>query len=197
MTDRLEDRYEVRSWHSYVEEITHHQGKALDTPLVKAAVGVLIKNPFAGQGFVEDLSPLTGDSRLLGLELGRRASELLGGRPVEGYGKGGVAGVGGDQEHVVACVTTVFGDGFRDAIGGGRAWISSVTKTSGIGVTIDIPLAFKDEVYVRDYYDGISFTVPAGPKPDELLICVAVSSGPRPFARVGGMTKEEALAQIS
>lgn len=196
MTERLEDHYEVHSWHSQVQEITHCVGKALEAPLVKAAVGVLIKNPFAGQGFVDDLSSLTAESRLLGLELGRRAALLLGGRPVEAYGKGGVAGLDGDQEQIVACVTTVFGNGFRDAIGGGKAWISSVTKTDVAGTSIDIPLAFKDEVYVRDYYDGITFTVPTGPKPDELLICVAVSSGPRPFARVGGMTKVEALAKF-
>jgi hypothetical protein len=186
--------YEVQSWHSNVLEVHEVAGQPLQEPLVKAAVGVVIKNPFAGSAFEPDLSALTNPSRELGVQLGERARALLGGRAVEGYGKGGVAGIFGEQEHVVACVTTVFGDGFRDAIGGGEAWISSFTKVSAPGVAIDIPLAFKDEVYVRSHYDGITLHVDAAPKPHELLICVAVSSGPRPLARVGGMTKEQALA---
>lgn len=190
------DGYEIRAWHSAVVEVTELAGRQLDEPLVKAAVGVVIRNPFAGQPFQEDLSSLTAPSGELAFALGTRAKALLGGREVEGYGKGGVAGIAGEQEHVVACVTTIFGNGFRDAVGGGKAWISSMTKVSSAGVTLDIPLAFKDEVYVRDYYDGITLHVADSPKPDELLICVAVSSGGRPFARVGGMTKAEALAQL-
>lgn len=189
--------YAVRSWQSTVTEVVEVAGQKLSEPVLKAAVGVVIRNPFAGMPFREDLSSLTQPSRSLGVELGSRARALLGGRPVEGYGKGGIAGTGGEQEHVVACVTTVFGDGFRDAVGGGRAWISSVTKVGSPGGSIDIPLAFKDEVYVRDYYDAITLTVPEGPKADELLICVAVASGPRPLARVGGLTKTEALARIA
>jgi len=188
--------YEVRSWHSNVVEVVELGGRRLADPLVKAAVGVVIRNPFAGQPFQEELSSLTDPSRELGVELGRRAKQLLGGREVEGYGKGGIAGISGEQEHVVACITTVFGDGFRDAVGGGRAWISSFTKVASAGASIDIPLAFKDEVYVRDYYDGVTLHIDEGPKPDEILICVAVSSGPRPNARVGGMTKAEALARL-
>lgn len=184
--------YAVQSWHSNVVETHEISGKTLEIPLIKAAVGVVIKNPFAGQEFREDLGTLTAPSRELGVQLGSRARKLLGGAEVEGYGKGGVAGTSGEQEHVVSCVTTVFGNGFRDAIGGGKAWISSFTKVSGAGTSIDIPLAYKDEVYVRSHYDGVTLHVDGSPKPDELLICVAVSSGPRPFARVGGMTKEEA-----
>lgn len=188
--------YEIRSWHSTYEEFNVSEGIRAEEPLVKAAVGVIIANPFAGKPFRQDLSQLTAPSGELAAELGRRAAKLLG-RPVEAYGKGGIAGTAGAQEHLVACVTTVFGNGFREAIGGGRAWISSVTKVATAGTSIDIPLAFKDEVYVRAYYDGINFTVPAGPQPDELLICVGVSSGPRLNQRVGGMTREEALAQFA
>lgn len=187
-------QFEIRSWHSTYEEVLESEGIVYEIPLVKAAVGVVVANPYAGQPYQADLSALTASSDELGRELGRRAASLLG-RPVEGYGKGGIAGIAGSQEHLVACVTTVFGDALREAVGGGRAWISSVTKVATAGTSIDIPLAFKDEVYVRAYYDAITLTVPAHPRPDELLICVAVSSGPRLGERVGGMTKDEALAQ--
>lgn len=188
--------YEIRSWHAYLEEVSVAEGILHEAPLVKAAVGAIVANPFAGLPFRADLSNLIRPSGQLGRELGRRAANLLG-RPVQSYGKGGIAGTAGAQEHLVACVTTVFGDGFREAVGGGRAWISSMTKVAPAGTSIDIPLAFKDEVYVRAYYDGITFAVPTGPQPDELLICVAVASGPRLNERVGGLTKDEALARLA
>lgn len=182
--------YEVRTWISTVEEIRHDGGDPAEQPLIKAAVGVVIRNPFAGQR-VEDLSPLTDPSAELGTELGRRAAALLGGRPVESYGKGGIAGVAGEQEHVVACVTTVFGDAFRAAVGGGEAWISSVTKVASAGATIDLPLAHKDALYVRSHYDAITLHAAGAPRPDELLIAVAVATGGRVHERSGGLTAAE------
>jgi len=188
MAHVLDEHYNVRRFHAVVQEIWEVEGRTLETPLVKAAVGVVLSDPFAGQGFVQDLSMLTEHSALIGHELGRRATGLLGGRPVEGYGKGGIAGLESSQEHVVACVTTVFGDAFREEVGGGKAWISSATKVGVPGVSLDIPLAYKDEVYVRSHYDAIEFSIPEGPMPDEMVICVAVSSGQRPHHRVGGLT---------
>jgi hypothetical protein len=137
---------------------------------------------------------LTDPSAALGSELGRRAVGLLGGRPVHSYGKGGIAGLQGEQEHVVACVTTVFGDALRDAVGGGLAWISSATKTASAGTAIDIPLAHKDELYIRSHYDAVTICVPDGPRPDELMICVAVASGGRVHERVGGKSVKDLVA---
>jgi hypothetical protein len=194
MGNSLEDRYHVRRWHSVVQEITEVDGTALEVPLVKAAVGVVIRDPFAGAGFVQDLSSLTEHSALIGHDLGKRAVALLGGRAVESYGKGGLAGTSSAQEHVVACVTTVFGDAFREEVGGGKAWISSATKIAGVGASLDIPLAYKDEVYVRSHYDAITFAIPDGPFPDEFVVCVAVSSGQRAHHRVGGMLMSEVPA---
>lgn len=190
---RIDSLYKVRAWYSFVQETVHELGPAPEQPLVKAAVAVVFQNPFAGK-WVEDLSPLTDASESLGTELGRRAVALLGGRPVESYGKGGVAGVNGEQEHIVACVTTVFGNALRDAVGGGDAWISSATKVASAGTSIDIPLAYKDEVYVRSHYDAITLTLPDAPRPDEIVIIAAVATGGRVNARVGGMTVAEVVA---
>lgn len=190
----IDPSYDVRAFHSFVNETHRDVGPAPAEPLVKAAVAVVIRNPFAGQ-WVEDLSPLTEPSASLGTELGRRAVALLGGRPVESYGKGGLAGLDGEQEHVVACITTVFGDAFRDAVGGGKAWISSASKTVAAGAQIDIPLAFKDEVYVRSHYDAITIALPDAPRPDELVLIAAVATGGRPNARVGGLTVSDILAR--
>ena len=181
--------YDVRCWQSVVQEIEHEGGKR-GSPLVKAAVAVVFRNPFAGK-YVEDLSPLTRPSAVLARALGKRAVALLGGRPVHSYGKGGIAGLNGEQEHIVACVTTVFGDAFRDAVGGGKAWISSASKTGTAGTAIDIPLAHKDELYIRSHYDAVSVSVPDGPRPDELMICVGVATGGRVHERVGGKSVKD------
>jgi hypothetical protein len=188
--------YQVRQWFGFVQQIEHEGGPVVDEPLLKAAAGVIIKNPFAGR-YVDDLSPLTAPSASIGTALGVRAVALLGGRPVESYGKGGIAGLAGEQDHVVACITTVFGDAFRDAVRGGAAWISSATKTAAAGTSIDIPLAFKDELYVRSHYDAVTVSVPDAPRPDELLICVAAATGGRIHHRVGGLTRDEALARLA
>ncbi|WP_073951812.1 amino acid synthesis family protein [Streptomyces kebangsaanensis] len=191
--DVVRSAYQVRRWVGLVEETYHEGGAVGSEPLVKAVAGVVIKNPFAGR-YEADLSPLIDPSPALGTALGKRAAALLGGREIQSYGKGGIAGLAGEQEHVVACVTSVFGDALREAVGGGAAWISSTTKTASAGAGIDIPLAFKDEVYVRSHYDAIHVAVPDVPRPDELFICVAVASGGRLHHRVGGMSAEEARA---
>lgn len=191
----LADHYDVREWFGVVQEIERIGDQRAAEPLLKAAVGVVIRNPFAGREFQADLSSLTDPSAALGLELGRRAVALVGGRPIEGYGKGGLAGLDGEQEHVVACVTTIFGDAFREAIGGGKAWISSATKIASAGTSLDIPLAYKDEVYVRSHYDAITLTIPDAPRADELVLAVAVSTGSRINARVGGLAADEVRAR--
>lgn len=187
----MTDEYRIRKWVGTVEEIAHDGGEPAGVTLLKAAVGVIFENPFAGAGYAEDLSRLTGPSGALGTELGRRAVALLEGRPVQSYGKGGIAGIDGQQEHVVACITTVFGDAFRGAVGGGDAWISSMTKVAAPGTSLDIPLAHKDALYVRSHYDGITLTAGDAPRPRELLIAVAVSSGGRVHERVGGLRADE------
>lgn len=179
--------YQIRRWVSHVDEVVHDGHEPSGLPLVKAAVGVVFVNPYAGRRD-KDLSELIDPSPWLGRELGRRAQALLGGRPIESFGKGGVAGLAGEQEHAVACVTSLFGDALRESVGGGLAWISSVTKVAAAGVSIDIPLAHKDALYVRSHYDAVTLTVPDGPRPDEILICAAVATGGRVHERSGGPT---------
>ena len=89
----------------------------------------------------------------------------------------------------------MFGNAFRDAIGGGEAWITSVDQTRrAAGAVIDVPLAFKDEIWVRSHYDAIEVRVPDAPHPDEIVVIAAVANRGRINARVGGMTVAEARA---
>ncbi len=180
----------VRKWYGIVEETHHDGGHDADPPLRKAVAAVVFTNPYAG-GYHEDLSALIEPSPKLATDLARRGRELLG-APVSGYSKGGIAGVNGEQEHVVACLTTVFGDALRAGVGGGAAWISSATKVASAGESLDLPLAYKDALFVRSHYDAITLRIPDAPRPDELLIAVAFSSGGRVHHRVGGLAEADA-----
>ena len=171
---------------AFVDEVTVEAGQPIDPPLRKVAVVAVIDNPFAGK-FEKDLAPLTKASEELGRQICRMAVALLGPHKPESYGKAAVIGMNGEQEHGVAMLTTVFGNVMRDAAGGGKAWISSLTKRAAPGATIDIPLAHKDALYVRSHYDGITITLPDAPRPDELAIICAYANRGRPNHRVGGL----------
>lgn len=177
---------ELRKILTFVEEASDEAGHPADPPLRKVAVVAVLENPFAGR-YVADLSQLTDAS----LAIGRRISALgvaaLAPWPAQSYGKAGLVGVGGEQEHAVAMLTTVFGNAMRDAVGGGKAWISSMTKRVAPGSTIDIPLAHKDALYVRSHYDGITVTLNDAPLPNEIAIIAAFANRGRLNHRVGGL----------
>jgi len=182
----------VRKFWYQVEEIHTSAGRSDEGgPLRRVAACAVLANPYAGQGYVPTLALLIEGSAGLGTALGTEAARLLG-APVESYGKGGIAGTNGEQEHVNAALTSVFGDAFRVAIGGGDAWISSATKVGATGTSIDIPLAYKDEIWVRSHYDALEVHVPEAPFPDELVIIAAVANRGRLNARLGGMSVEQA-----
>jgi Amino acid synthesis len=181
---------EVRKIVTFSEDILSEAGKAAEPTLRKVAVVAVVKNPFAGR-YVEDLSPLTQAS----LELGRRITTIaiaaMGEFPPQSYGKAGLVGTDGEQEHAVSMLTTVFGNVMRGAAGGGKAWISSLTKRVAPGVTIDIPLAHKDALYVRSHYDGITLTLHDAPLADEIAIIAAFANRGRLNHRVGGLAAHE------
>jgi hypothetical protein len=176
----------VRKWFTAVEEVRLEAGRDDGPPLLKVAVCAVVENPFAASAFQEDLQVLVDASDALGDELARRAAKALG-QPVASYGKGGLVGVAGEQEHTNAMLTTVFGERLREHAGGGKAWIPSMSKRVAPGAQIDVPLAHKDALYVRSHYDGITVAVPDAPGPDEIVVIGAYASRGRLHARLGGV----------
>ena len=87
-----------------------------------------------------------------------------------------------------------FGDALREAVGGGLAWVPSVTKRCSAGETVDVPLAYKDELWVGSHADTITVRVPDAPAPDEIVVIAALASRGRLHARLGGLSKQEAVA---
>jgi len=157
-------------------------GEACD-PIIRVAVAAVVQNPFAGR-FVEDLSPLFDLGGQLGERLMGDAVGLLAGPPVS-YGKAAIVGVAGDVEHGGAMIHPKLGKPMRAAVGGGAALIPSNAKVAGAGVPIDLPLGHKDEAWSFDHFDTMTVMVADAPRPDEIVLCMAVSDGPRPHPRVG------------
>lgn len=184
--------FEIRKVITLVEEIRQVSGLPAKKPLRKVAAAAVITNPFARLGYVEDLSELVAQSNSLGVELGLKAVSALDDE-VQSYGKAAISGTAGDQEQAIACITSTFAEPFRAATGGGKAWISSVTKVGAPGTSIDVPMACKDEIWVRSHYDAIEFRIPDAPMSNEIVVIVAVANRGRIHARLGGMTYEEAM----
>ncbi|KUO49501.1 MAG: peptide synthetase [Desulfitibacter sp. BRH_c19] len=187
---------EIRKIYTIVEE-THKDGERfLGTPNKKVAVAAVFKNPYAGV-YQEDLTLLYKWSEELGVFLTKKAVAALSIEPekVESYGKAAISGDKGELEHCAALMHPALGKPMRDNVGTGKALIPSAKKIGFPGVTIDVPLHFKNAAYVRSHFDAMEVRIPDSPRSDELILIVAVTDSGRPFPRVGGLTVQEAKGE--
>ncbi len=177
----------VRKIITAIEETYSEAGRPEETPLRKVAVIAIVKNPYAGKAYQEDLSSLTAASEALGEQITELANNAMKPYATQSYGKASVVGTAGEQQHGAAMVTTIYGNTMRAAAGGGAAWISSTSKRMDTGGIIDVPLAHKDALYVRSHYDTMTVMIPDAPLPDEIgVICCYANRG-QLNARVGGL----------
>jgi hypothetical protein len=176
-----------------IDETRAERGPANAPALRKVAAAAVISNPHAG-GPGDDLRQMISWGSPLGTMLGTMAAEALG-EPVLSYGKGAIVGTEGEQEHGVALLTSAFGDALRTAVGGGKAWIASATKRGTPGTVLDVPLAHKDALYVRDHYDALEVRLPDAPLPDEIVVIAVVANRGRLLARCGGLSASEVAGQ--
>jgi hypothetical protein len=183
---------DIRKLMTFVEEVRTEGGRPDGDPLVKAATAVVFRNPYAGKPYSEDLSEIEGPSAELGVLIGERCAAAVGGK-VQSHGKAVLIGTAGEQEHGNAAKTTTFGNPFREAFGGGLAWLPSTTKRCAPGAAVDVPLCFKHEIWVRSHYDTITVAIADAPAPDEIVLIGAVASRGRLNARLGGKSVEQAL----
>jgi len=176
--------------HTFIEEHLPSGKYAGEEPLRKIAVMVVMENPYAGKE-VENLSDLTAASPAIGELLAQRAVDAMAPYKIQSYGKGALVGVNGEEEHAAALLTSVYAEPLRKAVGGGKAWFQSRVKIAGPGVSLDVPMAHTEALYVRSHYDGMTVSVPEGPKPNEIAVMFVVANRGRLGARVGGLKAEE------
>ena len=165
------------------EQVFSELGTAAEKPIVRAVGLAVIANPFAGR-FSENLTPLFDAGAQLGERMMADLVRLLDGPPVS-YGKGALVGVAGEMEHGGACVHPRLGKPMRAAIGGGQAVIPSNVKVGAAGAALDVPLGHKDDPWSFAHFDTITVSIADAPRPDEIVVVMAIADGGRLRNRCG------------
>ena len=176
---------EIRRTLLHIQTTHVEEQKPIKEPTKLIAALAVIKNPWHGQGFVEDLRP---EIREVGPVIGKLLTEMIldvAGDQVEGYGKASVVGMGGYVEHAQALTHTLwFGNQYRDAVEA-KTYLA-FTNTKGVaGQPIMIPLMDKHDAGRRSHYQTIHLNIPDAPGPDEIVMALGASIGGHPHHRIG------------
>ncbi len=198
----------IRRTFSHVEEIHHEFGPVAATPLVRGAIGAVLENPFAGR-YESDILPMMDALQEVGIAMAHlllSAMQLPTDR-IASYGKGAVVGAAGELEHGALwhvpggyAMRELLGwKGDRHAyakgqaqeptgqVGNALAIVPSTKKVGAPGTALDVPLTHINASYVRSHFDAIEVRVPGAPAADEIVYILAMASGARVHARVGGL----------
>ncbi|MCB6183031.1 amino acid synthesis family protein [Leeia sp. TBRC 13508] len=178
---------EIRKVVTYVEDTLIEGGKAAAKPLTLIGIAAVVKNPWHGKGFVEDLKPeIHACAPVLGELLTKKILEITGsGEAVEGYGKAAIVGTSGEVEHASALIHTLrFGNHYRKAVGA-KSYLSFTNVRGGPNCPVVIPLMHKDDEGMRSHYLTVQFSINDAPAHDEIVIALGASIGGRPHHRIG------------
>ncbi|MDW3225082.1 MAG: amino acid synthesis family protein [Paracoccaceae bacterium] len=171
----------------HVETTLIEGGKPAQIPLTLIAAIAVIRNPWAGLGFVDDLAPAIRDCApgLGELLTGMVLDASGGGDKVEGYGKSAIVGLNGEVEHASALIHTLhFGNHYRNAVGA-KSYLSFCNTRGPANAPLMIPLMDKHDGGKRSHYLTIQTSVGDAPAADEILIALGASIGGRPHHRIG------------
>ncbi len=179
-------RVEIRKIVLMVEDIHHEGGPVGKKPHRRGAIAVVIRNPYAG-AHVADIMPMMDAMKPLGLDMAKRLIDALGGpKKIEAYGKGAIVGTAGESEHC-ALWHVPGGYGMRELLDNSKAIVPSAGKVGAAGTRLDVPIHHREAAYVRSHFDSVEMGVPDAPRPDEIVYILAMTTGPRVHARVGGL----------
>ena len=187
---------EIKRTIMHTETIMIEGGKLAKHPTKLIAAIAILKNPWAGRGFVENLRPEIREiSSYIGNKLSAMIVEAAGsGDAVEGYGKCSVVGMEGELEHSAALIHSVlFGNEYRKAVGA-KTYLGFNNTRGGPGSPIMIPLMDKHDGGRRSHYMSIHVSLPDAPDRDELIVALGASLSGRPHHRIG--SRVEDLAEM-
>jgi hypothetical protein len=177
----------LRKFTKFVDKTFIEGGKQAKVPTLLVSVAAVIKNPWAGKGFVEDLKPDILDlaPKLGDILVPELIKEIGSGEKILAYGKAAVVGLAGEIEHASAFIHTLrFGNKFRDAVGG-TAYLSFTNTRGPAGCKIAIPMMHKTDSGLRPYYLTHEFSIQDAPCDNEIVIAIGGSPGGRAHARTG------------
>lgn len=181
-------RVEVRKRTLNVETTFHEGGPAPAEPLRIACASAVIRNPYAGR-YEPDLMPFMAELRTLGKALADELVQTLGKDRVEVYGKAAIVGVDGELEHG-AVWHEAGGWAMRSVLGEPKAIVPAAKAVGSAGYRLMVPLHYIHACYVRSHFNGIEVGVQDAPRPREILFALAMGTGGRIHARLGGLAKD-------
>ena len=180
----------VRKLVCTVEDVWHDNGPRLAEPLRRGSLAAVLKNPYAGR-YVEDIQPMMEALKPLGREMAARLVAALGGaEPHRGLRQGRA---GRPRRRARARRALARARRLRHArpARGLARDRPSTTKIGAAGSAIDVPIHHRVAAYVRSHFDSLEVRVADAPRPDEMLLVIAMTTGPRPHERVGGLRADE------
>lgn len=170
------------------DEDIHEDGGRACTPVLRVVgVAAVLRNPWAGQGFVEDLGPgIRAIAPGLGKLLTDRLIALCGsGEAIEAYGKASLCGTSCELEHGSALIhTLLFGNFYREAVGA-KTYLGFTNARGPANTQIQIPLMDKHDSGRRSHYLTVQFAIADAPGPDELVVALGAATRGRPHHRIG------------
>ena len=178
---------EIRKTLLNIETTLIEGGRAAPQPLKLITAAAVLKSPWAGRGYVEELKPeIHAVAPILGELLTKMVIEAAdGGEKVEAYGKAAVVGLDGEVEHASALIHTLrFGNHFRSAVGA-KSYLAFTNTRGPENAPIMITLMDKNDEGRRSHYLTIQFAIPDAPAADEIVVALGASIGGRPHHRIG------------
>lgn len=178
---------QIRKTLLQVETTLIEGGKSAAFPLKLFSAFAVVKNPWAGKGFVDDLKPeIHAAGPVLGELLTKMIIDAVGsGEAVEAYGKAAVVGLNGEIEHASALIHTLrFGNHYRNAVGA-KSYLAFTNTRGPANAPIMIPLMDKNDEGRRSHYLTIQAAIPDAPAADEIVVALGASVGGRPHHRIG------------
>ena len=181
----------VRKIVTLVEEIHLEGGRPVAPAARIAVVAAVVRNPWAGQGFVDDLGPgIDANASDLGELLTPQVLDALG-APAEAFGKAAIVGLDGEIEHGSALIHTLkFGDHFRKAANA-TTLLPAVEKRGPAGVLFDIPLKHITDATIRSHHQTVEVRIADAPHADEIVVALAAAAQGRPQQRLAPLSTEQ------
>lgn len=178
---------ELRKIVTFDEDIYRDGDRPADPVLRLIGVAAVVRNPWHGKGYVEDLKPeINRLAPVLGEVLTNRLVRLAGGASnIEAYGKACVAGTDCELEHASALIHTLkFGNFYRQAVGA-KSYLGFTNTRGPAGIQIQVPMMDIHDTGRRSHYLTSQFSIHDAPGHDELVVALAAATGGRPHHRIG------------
>lgn len=178
---------ELRKVVTFDEDIHREGARAADPVLRMIGVAAVLRNPWHGQGYVEDLAP---EIKRLAPPLGQMLTDRLialagSGAAIEAYGKACIAGTDCELEHASALIHTLqFGNFYREAVGA-KSYLGFTNTRGPANTQVQIPLMDKHDTGRRSHYLTVQFSICDAPAHDEVVVALGAATGGRPHHRIG------------